>query len=1139
MKKLLFVLFIMMALGSLFAEILLTDDFTGDAGTLLTAAGWSAHSSAGSTPMSIAAPGLTYGNYVGSGIGNATSASANGEDINKGFTAVNSGSVYYAFMINTGITTTTAGYSAHFMQSSSIFFGRFWIRLVGSNVNFGLAKTTAAATWDPTNYATGTTYLIVLKYVFNTGSTTDDAVYMWVNPAIQGTEPAPNVSVTTDTANDATSISMVGIRQWNTGTLARFDGVRVATVWTDLFSLSSPVINAGANLDSFTTLITDPLTPSDTQQYIVSGTDLTSDIHIVAPAGFQLSLSGTRVWADSVDVVQSGGTASETVYVRFNPALPGTYGPADIVHTSTGAPTVNKSVSGIAYAGTIDVTQSLIPFTGAIVGTPTGAQTYQVTGSGLTSSYLEIRVTGPFEIMDPNAFTPTWEDTLQVLPNFSGDIDVRYSALYAGTQTGHIYHSVPDGEAAEVVVDLSGTATLPYVVTAAPTTLNFGTIVAGTSSSVLAYHLSGENLDVNIAINAPANFEISLTGTGDWTDTLNVATSFSDSIYVRFNPTGVATSNANVTNVSSSAYANVNVLGTATLPSMPMNIQVGTTLTRNFDIIGGSATATLLTDWRAFKSSTAGALGTWATGVTATERNGGNNMSTTAGNGIYNFGAGDAATAADRAIGFLSSSSSTKSGCLMTKVTNTGSSAVTSFNISYTAEKYRKGSNVNGFSIKFFYSSDGINWTDAGDTFKASWGADADNSGYDSTPGDTQTKTGAIVAAVPQDSSFYFCWQYGVSSTTTTSNAQALGVDDISILPINTPLCQTPTFNPESGVFSGPTYVELSCATAGSTIYYTTNDTTPTTGSTEYTEAIYVDATTTIKAVAIASGFDLSPVASGTFTIPIEKANIAALRTGYATGTPYKITGEVVLTLKSATRNAKYIQDATGAILIDDQSGVLTYPYVLGDGITGIIGTLATYGGMLQLTPLFDAGDNTSAGNEIIPEVITLSQLNDTYQAKLVTVNGVTFPGATGVFATDFATNYQIQDATGFAWCRDAYLDLDYVGTAIPLTPKNITGVVLQYNTSYQLVPRSLADIADGAAPDAPIEVVVSVSGNDIHLDWADDATVSSWTIWASDVSPTEGYGTEPAAIVTTNTCVLTGDASTYGQRFYYVKANR
>lgn len=239
MKKTLFILALSLLLSMMGATVLLTDDFTGTVGTNLTANGWTAHNGAGQTPMTIASPGLTYSGYSGSGIGNATSPSGTGEDVNKSFTSTNSGSVYYSFMLNTAITTTSTSspYSIHLISSGTSFFGKFHVVLQSGVVKFGLSKTTNTPTYDSGNYAVNTTYLIVLKYTFNTGSATDDQVSMWINPNLGGSEPTANVTVT-EATTDATVLTAIAIRQWNTGCLTRFDGFIVGTAWSDIAGAS-------------------------------------------------------------------------------------------------------------------------------------------------------------------------------------------------------------------------------------------------------------------------------------------------------------------------------------------------------------------------------------------------------------------------------------------------------------------------------------------------------------------------------------------------------------------------------------------------------------------------------------------------------------------------------------------------------------------------------------------------------------------------------------------------------------------------------------------------------------------------------------------------------------------------------------
>ena len=77
----------------------------------------------------------------------------------------------------------------------------------------------------------------------------------------------------------------------------------------------------------------------------------------------------------------------------------------------------------------------------------------------------------------------------------------------------------------------------------------------------------------------------------------------------------------------------------------------------------------------------------------------------------------------------------------------------------------------------------------------------------------------------------------------------------------------TPTFTPNgASSFSGTQSVTIACATAGATIYYTTNGTEPTTSSTEYTTALSLTSTTTLKAIAVKTDMHDSAIATATFT---------------------------------------------------------------------------------------------------------------------------------------------------------------------------------------------------------------------------------------------------------------------------------
>jgi glucosylceramidase len=91
-----------------------------------------------------------------------------------------------------------------------------------------------------------------------------------------------------------------------------------------------------------------------------------------------------------------------------------------------------------------------------------------------------------------------------------------------------------------------------------------------------------------------------------------------------------------------------------------------------------------------------------------------------------------------------------------------------------------------------------------------------------------------------------------------------------------TPLPATPAFTPLPGTYNSSQVVALADSTAGATIYYTTDGTTPTASSTAYSAPISVSSSTTIKAIAVGAGSAQSALATGQYFI------VAATGTGPA-----------------------------------------------------------------------------------------------------------------------------------------------------------------------------------------------------------------------------------------------------------------
>ena len=320
----------------------------------------------------------------------------------------------------------------------------------------------------------------------------------------------------------------------------------------------------------------------------------------------------------------------------------------------------------------------------------------------------------------------------------------------------------------------------------------------------------------------------------------------------------------------------------------------------------------------------------------------------------------------------------------------------------------------------------------------------------------------------------------------------------------------TPIISPASGIFESPITVTITCATPGSSIFYTTDGSNPTDLSTPYpTGGFTVSTTTPVRAIAYV-GTQFSSIALETYRFPINVSTVAQLRAGITDGnTVYKLTGEAVVTFSrpagTTGRNQKYIQDATGAVVVDDPSTNLTTPYIIGDGMTGLKGTLMLFSSLLEFVPVSDPGPPSSTGHTIVPEVKTLSSLTTNDQAKLVSVSNVSFTAPTGNFVA--ATNYPVTDVSkgaGNLYTNFAEVDYIVIPTPVPVTPVNIVALVGQSGTAIRITPRSSADITSPAAPPALSVNPTSLSGFEYFLGGG-PSTVKPFAITGTNLTPASG----------------------------------
>ena len=118
----------------------------------------------------------------------------------------------------------------------------------------------------------------------------------------------------------------------------------------------------------------------------------------------------------------------------------------------------------------------------------------------------------------------------------------------------------------------------------------------------------------------------------------------------------------------------------------------------------------------------------------------------------------------------------------------------------------------------------------------------------------------------------------------------------------------TPSFSPVGGTYTSAQSVKITSATSGATIYYTTNGTAPTKSSTQYTGPITVSSSMTLEAIATASGFFDSNVASASYTI---SSQVAATPTFSPAAGTYTSAQSVTLSDSTAGASIYYTTDGT------------------------------------------------------------------------------------------------------------------------------------------------------------------------------------------------------------------------------------
>jgi hypothetical protein len=195
-----------------------------------------------------------------------------------------------------------------------------------------------------------------------------------------------------------------------------------------------------------------------------------------------------------------------------------------------------------------------------------------------------VQTAGNFDML---AFTTnfTWDGTSNIVVNIctgSNPFTSPYGGLrYTAATSGEVTYNRVDGSSNCALTSLTSTTYKPNIrfdytssspgLSTAPSSLNFGYVAGGGTSTEQTYVLSGVNLTAGpIVVTAPSGFEVSLSSGSGFGSSVNVSytppTLANTTIYVRFKPPVLEASySGNITNVGGGASKNVAVTGSSDL----------------------------------------------------------------------------------------------------------------------------------------------------------------------------------------------------------------------------------------------------------------------------------------------------------------------------------------------------------------------------------------------------------------------------------------------------------------------------------------------------------------------------------------------------------------------------------------------
>ena len=267
--------------------------------------------------------------------------------------------------------------------------------------------------------------------------------------------------------------------------------------------------------------------PSAAQSFVVTGSNLQSDIAVVAPTNFEIATSSSGTYYPSLSLTQSLGSVNTTVWARLKTGLSTSIYNEDITLSASYAFTKIVNCQGAVNRATINVSQfTLAGFIYTLNAGPSDIQSFSVSGTTLSANVV---LTAPTHFEISTSLGGTYGSSISLAPTSGTTLNSTpiYVKMKSGYSVGVISAeniTLTTTNAITQLVACSGAVVnIASTISSSPTLNGFFYIVGQGPSIKQSFNISATSLTSNVTVTAPVDFEISSSGTeGTFGTTLSI-----------------------------------------------------------------------------------------------------------------------------------------------------------------------------------------------------------------------------------------------------------------------------------------------------------------------------------------------------------------------------------------------------------------------------------------------------------------------------------------------------------------------------------------------------------------------------------------------------------------------------------------